>query len=242
MSVNAAKTYLVTMLPRDVRAVISAIAAHRIQTCLVFLGLLTLTVAVNLLATGVATGHWPSLALNADYWRLGFQRLTSVSGRELRAALWETLKIYLDYPAVWFTFERLSLTEKVRTLAMDSTVTFPVINVRYFLAMAPVIFLLTFYVVLSRHVAKSMGSGQKRKALQVAAVGLPGGGSALGSALAPMACCGSTVALQSAVSVMGLAVTAPVAILVSRLSLYGVMVLLLIGILRTARKINSRCC
>ena len=39
-----------------------------------------------------------------------------------------------------------------------------------------------------------------------------------------------------------LAATAPAAILFSRLSVIGVVVLLVIGIARTARKINSACC
>ena len=241
MRAKAFRVYLTATLPRDMKTAVEIIASKKLEMCLILLGVLFLTVLVNLLVMWVATGNLPSVAVNTDYWGLAFQRFAAVTPGDLPAKLLETILIYWDYPAIWFTFSRISFAEQARTLAMDTTTVFPVINIRYLVGITPIALLLTFYMVLSRHRARGMRSVQKRKVTQIASITLPGGSSALGSALAPMACCGGT-AVQSVASVMGFAATAPAAILFSRLSVIGVVVLLVIGIARTARKINSACC
>lgn len=241
MLAKALKAYVTTTLPRDMKTAVDIIASKKLEMCVILLGVLFLTVLVNLLVMWVATGNLPSVAVNTDYWGLAFQRFAAAIPGDLRAKILGTILIYWDYPAIWFTFERIGFEEQVHTLAMDTTAVFPVINIRYVVGITPIALLLTFYVVLSRHRARVMRSVQKQKTTQIVSISLPSGSSALGSALAPMACCGGT-AVQSVASVMGFAATAPAAILFSKVSVIGVAALLVIGIARTARKINSACC
>lgn len=236
-----AKAYLLTTLPRDLKVVLGLVASHKLQTTATFLGLLVLTLLVGLLVMWVATGDLPSVAVNTDYWGLAVHRLTAATARELPTTLLDLMRIYLDYPAVWFTFERIGFEEQTRTLAMDTTTIFPVVNVRYLLDNAPIALLLAAYLILSRHRAKEMRTVKVQGVSQVVSISLPGGSSALASALAPMACCGGT-AVQAVASVMGFAATAPAAILFSRVAVIGVAALLIVGIARIARRINSACC
>ncbi len=233
---DAVQGYLLKTLPRDMKVAIKIIVSKKLEACVILLSVMALTVLVSLLAMWVTTGNLPSVAVNTDYWGLAFQRLRGATVRELPATLVETLRIYLGYPAIWFTFERIGFEEQARTLAMDTTTVFPVINLRYLLDNAPIGLLLTFYMVLSRYRARGMRPVRSQKATQILSISLPSGGSAMGSALAPMACCGGT-AVQSVASVMGFVATAPAAILVSRLSVVAVATLLILGIARTARKI-----
>lgn len=235
---KTATAYLLTTLPRDMKVALTVIAPKKLQTCLIFFSLLALTLLVSLLAMWVATGNLPSVAVHTDYWGLAVQRLTGAPPRELPTVLLETLSTYLDYPAIWFTFERLGFEEQARTLAMDTTTVFPVINIRYLVDNGPIALLLAVYVVLSRHRTKGMRVVRQQKAAQIISISLPSGSSAIGSALAPMACCGAT-AVQSAAYVVGFVATAPVITIFSRLATVGVGALLVIGIAWTARKINS---
>lgn len=238
---RAAVTYLVKTLPRDMKVALTVIASRRLQGCAVFLGLMALTVLVGLLAMGIATGGLPSMAVNTDYLGLAFRRLRAVTAREFPAAFLETVRIYLDYPLIWFTFERMEFEEQLRTLAMDTTAAFPVINLRYVIGHTPILLLLTCYLLLARYRAEGVRAGGHREATPLLAVSLPGGSGAVGSAMAPMACCGGT-AIQSVASVMGAVATAPAVVLLSKASVVGVGALLVAGILRMARRIVSGCC
>lgn len=235
---KAATVYLLTTLPGDMKVALTIISSKKLQTCVIFLSLLALTLLAGLLTMWIATSNQPSVAVQTDYWGLAFQRLTTARVRELPTTLLETMGIYLDYPAMWFTFERIGFEEQVRTLAMDTTTVFPVINIRYLMENAPIAVLLTLYVILSRHQAKGLRSAQKHRVTHLASISLPAGSSAMGSVLVPMACCGGT-AVQSAAYVVGFLATAPVVTVFSRLATVGVGVLLVIGIAWTARKINS---
>ncbi len=238
---DVTKAYLLTTLRRDMTVAIKLITSKKLQACVTLLGLMSLTVLVNLLVMWAATGSLPSLTVNTEYWGLAFQRVATATPGDLPATLFDTMLIYWDYPAIWFTFERVSFAEQARTLVMDTTVGFPVINIRYLVSITPIALLLTIYMILSRHRAMGMRAGQTQKSTQIVSISVPSGSSALGSALVPMACCGGT-AVQSVASVMGFVATAPAAILFSRLSVIGVTVWLVIGIARTARKLNSACC
>jgi len=233
---DAVQGYLLKTLPRDMKVALKIIVLKKLETCVILLSVMALTVVVSLLAMRVATGNLPSVAVNTDYWGLAFQRVRGATVRELPAALLETMRIYQDYPAIWFTFERIGFEEQARTLAMDTTTVFPVINLRYLIDNAPLVLLLTFYMVLSRQRIQGMRLVRSQKAAQILSISLPSGGSAMGSILAPMACCGGT-AVQAVASVMGFVATAPAAILASRLSVVAVATLLILGIARTARKI-----
>lgn len=235
---RAAATYLVKILPGDMKLALTVIASKKLPACVIFLGLLGFTLLVNLVAMWVVTGHLPSVAVHTDYSGLAFQRLTAARVRELPAALLETMRIYLDYPAMWFTFERIGFKEQARTLAMDTTTVFPVINIRYVLDKAPIVLLLTLYLILSRHQAGALRAVRRQNVTSLASVSLPSGSSAIGSVLAPMACCGGT-AVQGAASVVGFVTTAPLLMVFSRLATVGVGGLLVIAIAWTARKINS---
>jgi len=235
---DAAKAYLGTTLPRDMKVAATLIASKKLQTCAILFGLLVLTLLVSLLAMGIVTGHLPSIARNTDYWGLAYQRLTAATAQELPGTLLETMKIYLDYPAIWFIFERISFEEQARTLAMDTTTVFPVINIRYLIDNAPIALLLAVYLVLSRHRTKGIPPVPTRGVSPALSISIPGSSSAMTSLLAPMACCGGT-AVQSAAYVVGFVATAPLLTLFSRLATIGVAVLIIIGIAWTARKINS---
>lgn len=238
---NAATAYLLNTLPRDMSVAVKIVASRKFKAWVMFLSFMALIVVVNLLVMGATTSSLPTVNMNTEYWGLAAQRLTTASPGELPATLLETTRIYLDYPAVWFTFERLGFEEQARALAMDTTAVFPVINIRYFLESGPIAFLLTIYLLLSRHRAKEMRAVRSARAAKLLSISVPTGSSALGSALAPMACCGGT-AVQSVASVIGVIATAPAVILFSTLSVFGVAALLIIGIARVARTINSGCC
>jgi len=234
------KAYLLTTLPRDMQGAMRIIASKKLEACLILLSVMALTVGVNLLVMWGATGNLPSVAMNTEYWELAVRRVTTTTVRDLPATLLETMRIYLDYPAVWFTFEKVSFAEQARTLAMDTTAVFS-INARYVVESVPLLLLVTVFMVLSRYRARGMRSTPNQKFTGVVSVSVPTGSSAMASALAPMACCGGT-AIQSVASVMGLVATAPAAMLFSTLSALGVAALLIIGIAWMARKINSSCC
>lgn len=235
---KAAATYLVKILPGDMKLALTVIASKKLPACVIFLGLLGFTLLVNLVAMWVLTGNVPSMAVHTDYWGLAVQRLTAARGRELPAVLLGTMGIYLDYPALWFTFERAGFEEQARTLAMDTTTVFPVLNFRYLLENAPIALLLTVYLILSRHQTKGAGAIREQKVTHLASISVPSGSSAVGSVLAPMACCGGTV-VQSAAYIVGFMVTAPLAALFSRLATGAVGLLLVIAIGWTARRIHS---
>ena len=235
---KAARAYLLTSLPRDMKVALTIIGSKKLQTCGIFLALVVVMLLVSLLAMWVATGSLPSVAVHTDYWGLALKRVTAATVRDLPTTLLHTMRIYLDYPAIWFTFERIGFEEQARTLAMDTTTVFPIVSVRYLLDNAPIALLLAAYLILSRHRAKEMRTVKAQGVSQVVSIAIPGGSSALGSALAPMACCGGT-AIQSAAYVVGFVATAPVVTLFSRLATMGVSVLVVIGIAWMARKINS---
>lgn len=235
---KTATTYLLRTLPRDIKVVLEVMAANKLQASAIFLGLLLLSVLVGLLVMGIATGNLPSVAANTDYWGPAVRRLTTASAGELPATLLETTSIYLDYPAVWFTFERMGFEEQSRTLAMDTTAVFPVITIRYLLESGPIAFLLTVYLLLSRRRAKAVRPVRRAKATQFLSISVPSGSSALGFTLAPMACCGGT-AVYSAAYAVGFIAATPLAMLFSKLATVGVAVVLVIGTAWTARKINT---
>lgn len=235
---KSARTYLLRTLPSDMKVALTVMASKKLQACAVFLGLVALTLLVGLLVIWIVTGNLPTVAVNTDYWGLAFRHLTAAPAGELPTTLVETIRIYLDYPAIWFTFERMSIGEQIRTLAMDTTTAFPVVNIRYLLDNAPIALLLAIYLVLSRHRTRGMRSVRAQTMSPVASVSIPGATGAMTSALAPMACCGGT-AVQSAVYVGGFMATAPVVLLLSKLAAAGVGVLLVVGIAWTARKINA---
>lgn len=235
---KSARTYLLRTLPSDMKVALTVMASKKLQACAVFLGLVALTLLVGLLVMWIVTGNLPTVAVNTDYWGLAVQRLMAATAGALPATLLETIRVYLDYPAIWFTFERIGFQEQVRTLAMDTTTAFPVINVRYFLENAPIALLLALYLVLSRHQTKETRSAQLRGVSQVVSISIPGSSGAMASALAPMACCGGA-AVQSAAYAVGFMATAPIVLLLSKLAAAGVGVLLVVGIAWTARKINA---
>lgn len=235
---KSARTYLLRTLPSDMKVALTVMASKKLQACAVFLGLVALTLLVGLLVMWIVTGNLPTMAVNTDYWGLAVQRLMAATAGELPTTLLETIRIYLDYPAIWFTFERIGFEEQVRTLAMETTTAFPVINVRYFLENAPIALLLALYLLLSRHQTIETRSAQLRGVSQVVSISIPASSGTMASALAPMACCGGA-AVQSAAYAVGFMATAPVVTIFSRLATLGVSVLLLIGIAWTARKISA---
>ncbi len=232
--VRAIKRQLV-MIFQDVALAVVILIRKKLEFFLTFVALVVFAVFISVVAIVATTKDIPDVSINRDYLGLAIYRLSAAAPRDFAAVALETMVFYLDYPPVWFTFERMTLEEQRSVLAMDTTVAFP-LSIRSLAGVGPIPLLLAVYVVLSRHRARGLRAAQNRGCACLLSVSVPGGSSAVGGALAPMACCGGTV-VSSVTSLMGLTITAPAAILLSKISVIGVALLLIVGILRLARKI-----
>jgi hypothetical protein len=227
-------------LSRDVGVVGRIIALRKLDILITLVAIVCLMIFMNLLIMLATTRHVPSVTVNTRYFGPAVTHLASASPRTLPAALGETMGTYWEYPIVWFTFPRMSIAEQVRTLAMDATIAFPVISIRYLAEILPLALLLAIYTVLFRHSRRMAGDRQGQHVVQVASISLPGGTGAIGSAFAPMACCGSA-AVQAGASVIGFSATATAALVLSKVSVGAVVAFLVFGIARSARSINAGC-
>ncbi len=227
-------------LSRDMGVVGRIVALRRLDILVTLVAIVCLMVFMNLLIMLATTRNLPSVTVNTSYFGPAVTHLASASPHNLPAALGEAMVTYWEYPVVWFTFQRISIAEQARTLAMDTTVAFPVINIRYLAETLPLALLLAIYTVLFRHSRRMVGDRQRQHVTQVVSISLPGGTSAIGSALAPMACCGGA-AVQAGASIIGFSATTTAALVLSKVSVGAVVAVLVFGIASTARSINSGC-
>lgn len=229
-------------LPGDVRTAMGILVSQKGVTVVLFLSILWVTVPLNLLVMSFATGHLPNMRINNNYVTLAVQRVQEVSLGSLPREFFETAMLYWDYPLVWFSFERtLSAAQLQSGEVMDTSLLFS-INARYFAGLAPVSVLLSIYLILSRYYVKRMRAGSREgKLISITSAVVPSGSGAVGTALAPMACCGGT-AVQTTAYVLGFSITGPAMTLVSYAFGVATAILLIIGIMRIASKINSGCC
>jgi len=235
MSFGTAQTYFMVTLPADIKIAARILYSKRHRMLIIFFGVLGVTIPISVLVMTAITGSLGNLVISDNYLTLAFQLIMNSPGKLL-----DTLILYLDYPAFWFTFDRnVDIATRQELLIMDTETSLS-INIRYFANFAPIAALLAIYMTLSKYHASQMHTlPKKRNVTSFASISLPSGASAMGIASGPMACCSTTIAVTTLAT--GLTLAAPAVILFSNVTILAIAGLLITLIARTARKINSGC-
>lgn len=238
---------LVTEILSDLATILGVIKSKKRLFFVLTFALIGASLLINILVLSAVTGRLPSSFLLNDGTLALQARLDDPVDQWLEQAL-----PFYNYPFAaimfprWFTFtNELGYKE-------SGIVSQPLfLNIHYFADFAPFALLISSYTVLTRYyfsglrgspVSKTKGSkgGVAMSGFSAAAPSVGSGTSTAMTALAAGVCCGS-FAVESSVYILGFVIGATGFIFLSRIFLSVMAVFLIVGILRTSRKINTYC-
>lgn len=232
------------MLANDIKTVLSTVFSKKTTVLILIAGLTGVSIAVNLGLLYVNTGKPPgAIVLNDGVFQRFESRALDDPNDPFHQILEATSTLpYFNYPILWFEFDRKVQVSDENGIVTENLPARFYLTPHYFADFAPVAVLLSTYMVVSREWKKN-GTGRKRYLGATAAMAAPSGSATASTALTSLAagaCCGA-FAVESSVYILGFAIGATGIILASRVLLVLVGLLMVVGIMRTARKLNSSC-
>lgn len=218
------------------------------MTVVLTLGFISASLLANILVLSVVMGMPPSAIVINDGTML---EVRSSALEDPVDGFLENVIPKWNYPYFWFAWEQTLIVpspdDPYTLMPLTRTIPF-YMTPHYFADFAPIAILLSTYLVLSRYYFKNYSGAIKRSQKRglvatLSSIGAPSGSAGATTALtsvAAMACCGA-FAIETSVTVIGIAISAAGFVLLSRVFLLVMGALLLVGILRTASKISTSC-
>lgn len=234
------------VLLRDVGTVLSVLAVKKRVFIGVTVSLIVASLIINVAVLSAVTGKLPSAMLLND----GSFRLQADIDDHVDRFLEAVFPLY-NYPLALVMFPREFVITNELGLKENVIASQPLfVTLHYFADFAPFAVLISAYTILSRYYFSNRGhSIARRKASKkglmvgAGASASPSVGSGATTALTALAggiCCGA-FAVETSFYVLGFAIGAAGLVFISRIFLLLMGGFLVLGIFRTARKINTSC-
>ncbi len=250
----------------DIKIVLATLFSNKSVALMLIAGLTGVSIATNLVVLYASTGNPPNAIVLNDgvFQRLESRALDDPALTDPFHEFAEATIPYFNYPILWFEFNRKVQVSDENGVVTENLPARFYLTPHYFFDFMPISLLLSVYLVISREWSKGRTGikedvsttkghlssithrawfGRKRYAGAAATIAAPSGSATASTALTSLAagaCCGA-FAVESSVYILGFAIGAAGIILVSRTLLLLVGFLMVVGIMRTARKLNSSC-
>lgn len=231
-------------LKDDLRTILVTASSKKTVAFMLIAGMTGASIATNLVVLYASTGNPPSAVVLNDG---VFQRLESRALDDPLDEFVGNVIPYFNYPILWFEFDRKVQVSDENGIVTENLPARFYLTPHFFADFAPISVLLSTYMIMSREWTRGRVGGKRfrgKGSLAASVATAAPSGSATAStvltSLAAGACCGA-FAVESSVYILGFAIGATGIILASRTLLVLIGLVMVIGIIRTAGKLNASC-